>query len=36
LFSIVLEAKIFDRYLSACGKGGIQYTERGVIAYVCS
>jgi len=35
-FNIELEAKIFDRYLSACGKGGIQYTERGVIANVCN
>ena len=36
LFSLVLEAETFDRYLSACGKGGIQYTERGAIEYACN
>jgi len=31
LFSLVLEAENFDRCLSACGKRGIQYTERGAM-----
>jgi hypothetical protein len=31
LYSLVLEAEILDRCLSACGQRGIQYTERGAI-----
>ena len=36
LFSLVLESEIFDISLSACGKCGIQYTERGGIEYACN
>ena len=36
LFSLVLEAENFDQCMSACGKRGIQYTERGAIEYVCN
>jgi hypothetical protein len=33
LFNLVLVAEKFDRYLSACGKHRIEYTERGAIEY---
>jgi hypothetical protein len=33
LFSLVLVAENFDRYLSKCGKHRIEYTERGAIEY---
>jgi hypothetical protein len=36
LFSLLLEAENLDRCLSACGKRGMQYTERGAIEYACN
>jgi len=35
LFSLVLEAGNFDKYLFAYGKRAIQYTERGAFEYMC-
>ena len=36
LFRLVLEAGNFSRCLFACGKLGIQYTERGEYKYACN
>ena len=36
VFNLVLEVENFDKCLSACGKRGIQYIERGAIENACN